>query len=544
MKWMSLVLLLVLVSCNSSDEKAANKSNSDTYIRHFISEPTTLNPQSSTDYNATLMQVYISDTLTYTDPDTYEPIPALAESWEVSEDGMKITFNLRKGVKWHDGKPFTAEDVKFSFDAVKDPTNKYKTAHTRPYFENFDKAVIENPHRISFIINTKYFGNFDVLAGRYMAIVPKHIYENPNKDEKKVLNRTMIGNGAYIFKKWRRGKDMLLVKNPEWWGNKVYPQRHTIPQMRMKFIKDGAVALQRLEKGDIDSIWPLSSEEYAVKAKGKKWGKEVFKVKAKNSSPKRYSFIGWNLTKDMFKSKNTRLALYKLIDRDSMIKKFTYGLSLKATGPWYRQSPYADPNVKPVEFDPQGALELLKKDGWSDSDGDQVLDKMVNGVKKSFEMTILIPNKDFSKYMVIFQQAAKKVGVKLDIKLVEWNTFIKLLDERNFDAVVLSWNGGSVNNDPKQIWHSSSARPGGSNFISYKNPEVDKLIDEARLEIDKKKRIPLLQKVYRMIANDAPYAFLFVPAYDLYARTKKIGTHKDTYVYDIEPHLWFISNQN
>ena len=542
MKMILLLTSLILIGCNSSDQKVASNKSENTFVRHLSSEPTTMNPQSSTDYNARLVQVNISDTLAYTDVETYEAKPALAESWEISKDGLSISFNLRKGVKWHDGKPFTAEDVKFSFDAVANDTeNKYRTAHSKPYFENFREAVIENPYRITFKIKKKYFGNFNVLAGRYMAIVPKHIYENPTDKKRKELNKTMIGNGPYIFKEWRRGKHIILEKNPDWWGNSVYPEMNKIKSVRIKFIKEDNVALQRFVKGDIDYIEPLAPEDYMKKTSGEHWGKKVHKVEYQNQAPKSYNFIGWNLERPLFKSRNVRVALYKLINREEMNKKFRFGKSLLATGPWYRQSEYADSSVKPILFDPKGALELLKKEGWSDTDGDQVLDKVINGRKTPFSFTILEPRKEFTKYLVMFQQDAKKVGINIDIKVIEWNTFVKLMNEKNFDAIRLGWSAGSVDMDPKQIWHSASARKGGSNVVSYNNKRVDALIDSMRVELDKSKRLPMMREIYKLIAFDAPYAFLFVPSYEHYVHSNKVLKLKDTYKYDIGLDYWSIN---
>lgn len=116
---------------------------------------------------------------------------------------------------------------------------------------------------------------------------------------------------------------------------------------------------------------------------------------------------------------------------------------------------------------------------------------------------------------------------------------MKLMDEDKFDAVTLGWGGGSVNIDPKQIWHSASDVKGGSNFNHYRNPEVDKLIDQARTIFDKKRRIPLLQKVFELIAADAPYAFLFNDRYDLYANTARIKKPKDTFKYEIGTNYWW-----
>ena len=128
----------------------------------------------------------------------------------------------------------------------------------------------------------------------------------------------------------------------------------------------------------------------------------------------------------------------------------------------------------------------------------------------------------------------------MELKYLEWNSFLKLIDEGNFDSAALAWGGGDLEWDPKQIWHSSSAVVGGSNFINYKNPEVDKLIDEARLTLDKKKRVQTLQKVYEIIASEAPYVFMFHPKFGFYAHSKKMGMPGDTFRFNTGLNFWWM----
>ena len=170
-----------------------------------------------------------------------------------------------------------------------------------------------------------------------------------------------------------------------------------------------------------------------------------------------------------------------------------------------------------------------------------MLDKVIGGVKRKLRLTILEPRKDYRKYLTVFQQDAKRVGVDIQIKLIEWNTFIKLLDERKFDAVRLGWSGGGmVDIDPKQIWHSTSYKNKGSNFIGYSNKKVDQLIDEARMTLDRKQRIALLKKVFRLVADDVPYAFLFNSKYGMYAHSKRLKRKKDTYKFSIGSSYWWL----
>lgn len=542
MKIRNLVLLLTFVlTTNVLAAKQLGNANAPkfgTFKYNLETAPTTLNALSSTDAYASRVQAYVLESLLERNVDTYEWEPSLATKWDISKDGTVFTFTLREGVQWHDGKPLTVEDVKFSFDAIMDPKNKYKTAHLKSYYENIKEAKIVDAKTIQFIAKQKYFSNFDTAAG--LTIVPKHLYENPDKEMEKKLNKSLVGTGAYILDKYDRGKNLELKLNEKWWGLKEKKGVNNFKKISMKFVKEDTKAIQHLEKGNLDFIG-LQPEKFVKNTTGPKWGKSVFKVKVENKAPKGYSFLAWNNNNVLFKSKEIRRAMAHLFNRELMIEKFLFNMSMPATGPLYQQSDYADQSVKPIPFDPKKALEILRKEGWKDTDGDQILDKMIDGKKVSFSFTILEPLQDFMKYLTIFKEDAKKAGIDVKLKFVEWNTFIKLLDERKFEAVRLAWGAGAVDWDPKQIWHSDSIANGGSNFISYKNPKVDKYIDEARMTLDKKARVKVLNKAFKEIADDAPYVFLFNSKFSLYGHTKRLKRVKDTYNYGIGTGYWWLS---
>lgn len=501
------------------------------------SEPSTLNPITSTDLVSSQVRAWVVDTLLDMNADTYEYVPGLAEKAEQSADGKTITFYLRKGVKFHDGKPFTAEDVKFSFEAMFDP--KYNAMHLRPYFENFEqKAEVLDPFTVRFTVKEKYHRNFEMLAGG-LRIVPKHVYGDPDAGVKK--NKTVIGTGPYKLENYDQGQSIVLTRNKDWWGKDLNwnKGKYNFDRIRFRFIKDENIVLESLKKGEIDYYDSMTPEAYVLKTTGPEWGTIALKVKTDNLAPKSYSFIGWNLRRDLFGDKNVRQALQMLVNRNEMNKKFRFDMDKPASGPWYMQSEYADPKAKPVPFDPKKAVEILRAAGWTDTNKDGVLDKEINGQRRDFRFTLSYANKDAEKYWVLYQSDLKKIGIEMRLQLLEWNSFLKNMDEGNFDAVALAWGAGSVHVDPKQIWHSSTAVKGGSNFIGYKNPEIDKLIDQARQELDKKKRIPILQKVYRAISADYPYAFLFVSNPVLYAHSKNVKMQKPTFKYDVGVEYWW-----
>ena len=176
LKLLSLLALLTFYSANIFAAKTlgnVNAPKSGTFLFNVGSSPTTLHALSSTDAYSSKVQSYILESLLERNVDTYDWEPALATKWKVSKDGTVFTFTLRESVKWHDGKPLTIEDVKFSFDAIVHPKNKYKTAHLKSFYENIKEAKILDKKTIQFIAKKKYFRNFDVVAG--LTIVPKHL---------------------------------------------------------------------------------------------------------------------------------------------------------------------------------------------------------------------------------------------------------------------------------------------------------------------------------------------------------------------------------
>ncbi len=541
MKALKIIAIAFLIGANAHSAVStlavgnSNAPQGGEFKMNLEEVPTTLNPLSSSDAYASVVQSFIMESLMERSPESYDWHPMLAKDFVVSKDGLSFEFTLRDGATWHDGKPVTVQDVKFTFDAITDKTNKYKTAHLLPYFENIKEAQVTGPNKIKFIVGKPYFGNFNVIAG--MLIVPKHIYEKGGKD----LNKKIIGSGAYVLDEFDRAKHIRLKKNAKWWGS-TDPERkgqQNFGTVVMRFVQDGTIAIQRTENGDFDYIG-LTSEEYVKKTNGPKWGKDILKIKMSNKAPKGYGFIGLNLKNPMFASPKTRKALSHLFNREEMIKKFLYDMSLPATGPWYQQSDYADPSVKFPKYDPKLALQMLKEDGWAPG-ADKILAKKVGNETVRLSFTIMNPNKETEKYLTLFKENAKQAGVDVNLKLVEWNAFIKLLDERKFEAVTLAWSGGDIDYDPKQIWHSESIANAGSNFVSYSNPKVDKLIDEARVTLDKQARVKKLREVYKAIADDAPYIFWFNSKFAFYGVNKRIGRPKDTFTYDLGRTYWYLT---
>lgn len=527
------ITLLIFVVVIFSSCMPKNKKNSNTISFNIGGEPTTLSPLSASDMYTSNIHSYIFEPLLERDIESYEWKPALAAEWTISKDKKVFEFKLREGVKWHDGKDFTAEDVKFSYDVMF--TDEWKAVQIRPYYESIKSVEILDKYRVRFTVKDDYYMNFDVCAG--ISILPKHFYSD--LENKKEFGRKLIGTGAYFLSKYEKGQKIILIQNPEWWGRSVETEKNTnlIKKINLRMVMEENVSLELLKKGDLD-FQSLRPEGYIKKTVGEIWDKKIIKVKAENKTPKGFGFIAFNLKHSFLKDKKVRIALSMLFNRRHMLNKFEHGMSELATGPIYVQSEYASPNVKPIEFDPNQALKILNESGWKDSDKDGVLDKVINGKKTKLSFTLLEPNQDIMKYLTVFKEDASKVGVEINLKNVEWNSFVKLLDEKNFEAVRLAWGGGGVDWDPKQIWHSSSIPGASSNFISYSNPEVDRLIDVSRKTYDRSKRIELLRKVHEIISSDCPYIWWFNQKYTLYGHSKRIIKPRDTFTFGIGQQYW------
>ena len=517
-----LFILLGLFACTSK-QNLRNKENNTLYLS--LPQPGSLHPIRSTDLYAYKIQQSVIESLLGRDIDTYKLEPWLAHSWKIHPNRLTYTFYLRKNIFWHDGKPLTADDVHFSLKAIQDIS--YGGARHISYYENISKSEVINSHTIRFYAKERKYGTFEKLATG-LPVIPRHIYEN----KKTGLNKILVGSGPYQLKEYKRNKKIVLEKNKNWWGLKtaLFKEQYHFDQIFYRLIQDTHDELIRMSQGQLDFL-SLTSESYFKKTNKPPWNETVFKKQIENKSTKGYSFIGWNLTRPLFQNKNVRKALSLLLNRTLINEKFNNNANYLSAGPIYSASDYAPSDIQPVLFNPKKALELLNRQGWSDSDKNGVLDH--HGDKKEFRFTLLFANKDTEKYLTIYQEDLKKYGIIMSLKMMEWTSFIKLIDEGQFDAVTLGWGAGSIEWYPKQIWHSASIKNQGSNFIGYNNPEVDRLIDRADKELDRSKRIQILRKVYKMIVEDHPYTFLFSPRYGFYAYSNRMEMEKPTYKYGV-----------
>ena len=417
----------------------------------------------------------------------------LAESWEIKDEGLVIIFHLRKGVKWHDGEPFTARDVEFTYLKLIDPNVK------TPYsgdFERVKSLEVLDDHTVKVTYKEPFSPG---LSSWGMGIMPRHLLEKEDLGSTK-YSRNPVGTGPYRFKEWKTGEKIVLTSNPDYYEGRPFINRYIY-----RIIPDQATTFLELQTQGVDQIG-LTPLQYSRQTDTPFFRKNYRKYRYPSFG---YTYMGLNLRDAKFSDARVRLALDHAIDKDEIITGVLLGLGRISTGPFPPESWACNKDIKPVPYDPAKAKELLKEAGWEDHDGDGILDK--NGQK--FRFTIMTnqgndPRKTASE---IIQRRLKDVGIEAEVRIIEWATFLsEFIDKGKFEAVIMGW---SLSRDPDcyDIWHSSKTRPGEFNFIGYKNEEVDRLLLEGRREYSQEKRREIYNRINRLIFDDHPYIFLYVP---------------------------------
>ena len=417
----------------------------------------------------------------------------LAESWEVSPDGLTITFKLRKGAKWQDGKEFTAEDIMFGYQTIINPNTR--TAYSGDFKEVKQATIVD---RYSFrVIYQRPFAP-GLSSWGSLVVLPKHILEGQNINTS-LFSRKPVGTGPYIFKEWKTGEKIVLAANPNYFDGRPY-----IDGFVYRIIPDPATMFLELKAGSLDFMG-LSPLQYKRQTETYKMGRDFHKYKYLAFA---YTYLGYNLKDWKFQDVRVRQALTYAIDKEEIIQGVLLGLGLIATGPYKPDTFWYNPKVKNYAYDPEKAKRLLAEVGWT-AGRNGILEKNGN----PFEFTILTNqgNELRARCAEIIQRRLARVGIKVKIRTVEWAAFIhEFIDKKSFEATILGWTLGQ-DPDIYDIWHSSKVGPKELNFISYKNREVDQLLEKGRYTFDQKVRKACYDRIQEILAEEQPYTFLYVP---------------------------------
>lgn len=478
----------------------------DAYIEASIGDASYLNPILATDSASGDINGLVYNGLVKYDKNI-KLVGDLAESWEIKKNGLEIIFHLRKNVLWHDGQPFTSEDVKFTYEKLIDP--KVKTPYSADYLL-VKKLETPDPYTVKVTYKEPFA---PALESWGIGIIPKHIFQQ-GEFNSHPANRNPIGTGPYKFKEWKTDEKIVLEANPDYFEDRPPGRRGRIyPYLNRyvyRIIPDQAVQFLELRRESIDAMG-LTADQYKAYP-------EFFKKYNKFRYPAfTYTYLGYNLKNPLFQEKKVRQAIAYAINKKEIVDGVLLGLGKPATGPFPPSSWAYNPEIKDYEYNPEKAKKLLAESGWADTDKDGWLEYQypVSAIRypARFEFTLITNqgNKARALAAEIIQMHLQKVGIKVNIRIVEWSTFVhQFIEKRNFEAVILGW---SLSRDPDQfsIWHSSQKEPGKYNFVSYENPKIDRLLEEGRKTFDLEKRKKIYWQIHKILNEEQPYCFLYYP---------------------------------
>lgn len=465
----------------------------DTLIEGTIGEPTVLIPMLAGDNASHQVAGLVFNGLVKYDTDL-SIIGDLAESWDISKDGLVITFHLRKGVKWTDGVEFTADDVMFGYKTI--INEKTPTAYAEDFLqvkkaEVLDKYTFRVTYGKPFAPALSSWGN--------LVVLPKHLLEGKDVT-KSPLTRNPVGMGPYILKNWIPGQEVMLYSNHDYFEGRPY-----INEYVYRVIPDRATMFLELQTGGID-LMDLSPLQYSKQTETDFFRKNFQKFRYPTFA---YTYMGFNLKHPFFQDKRVRQAIAYAVDKQEIVDVVLFGLGKPSTGPYVPNTWPYNPDVKQYEYEPARARQLLKEAGWEDTNDDGILEK--DG--RPFRFTILTNMGNTSRIntATIIQWRLAKIGIRVDIKALEWSTFVnEFIDKRRFEAVIIGWGIG-LDPDQYDIWYSGKTKEKEFNFVSYSNPEVDALLEKGRRTFGIEERKKAYFRIQRILAEDLPYIFLYVP---------------------------------
>ncbi len=492
-----------LAACSRSEQTVATEAGSDgaaygdTLVEASIGDISGLIPNITSDSASQEVGGLIYSNLVRTDKDLRLE-GELAERWDVSPDNLTIMFHLRRGVRWQDGAPVTARDVDFTYRYMIDP--KTPTAYGES-FRQIARAEIVDPLTYRVTYKQPYAPG---LLSWGIWVLPSHILETPWKEGADLRttqqNRHPIGSGPFVFQEWHAGERVVVEAYQDYWEGRPYLKR-----VVYQIIPDQSTIFLELKARNIDMA-TLTPTQYRRQTDYPAFQKEFRKYRYLANA---FTYLGFNLTDPRFQDKRVRQAMAYAINKQEIIEGVLLGLGQPAVGPYKPGTWWYNPDVKTYPFDPGKAKALLAEAGWTAKNSDGVLTRD----SKPFGFTIMTNqgNQVRQQTAEIIQRRLRAVGIDVRIQVVDWAAFINtFIRKRQFEAVMLGWGLG-LDPDQYDLWESHQTGPDQMNFVSFKNAEVDALLEAGRRTFIEAERKAIYGKFQEIMAEEQPVIFLFVP---------------------------------
>ncbi len=446
------------------------------------SNPSRLNPLLATDAGSSEIAGFIFNALVKYDKDGKNIIGDLAESYEFLDD-TRLRFHLRHNVKWHDGNAFSSADVVFTYDLIHSP--KVVTPYTST-FRMVESVKALDPYTVEVVYKKPYF---KALETWMMQIVPKHVLEGEENVMGSSFNTKPIGTGPYRLTKLEFSKNIELSAFDEYFEHRPYIDKisfHVIADPTTRFL------MLKSKQIDIGALEPMQLDRQVSNS----FFEHYQRIEQISHS---YTYLGFNLRQEKFKDERVRKALSLGIDRQELVDILFLGHGQVCTGPFLPGGVSFNEKVKAPTLDRVRAKNLLEAAGYDE--------------ENPFVFEIATSNSsEVRPYAAqIIQHQLAKIGVKVKLRVMEWQAFLNMVVfPREFDTVLLGWSL-SLSPDPYLVWHSDNDKPGAFNFIGYKNEKVDLLIKKAEGLVNRKKLAVVQKDIFKRIVDDNAYLFLYIP---------------------------------
>ena len=440
-----------------------------------------------------------------THPELPQPqlLALAAEVLPAVEHNPVIEFNLRPDVAFHDGYIFDARDVKFTYEAILNPKNLSPRIAD---YEPVKSVEVINPLTVRIVYKRLYSPAIGTWA---MGILPEHLLNDAAlKKEARargldpatfsmrqsLFNRHPIGCGPFKFNEWKSDQYIILDRFNDYWEGPPDYRKYAF-----RVIPDLLTQEMEFYAGTLDSydVQPYQVDRFKNDPRFQSFSGTSFG----------YTYIGYNMRREPFNDVRVRRALGMAIDVNKIIRYVLDNQAERITGPFAKQTDYYNQAVKPLPYDPQGALKLLAEAGWKPNSQGR-LEK--DGRPLQFTLITNSGNDIRKAILAIAQDAWKQIGINVQTDLLEWSVFIQeRVNKLDFDALVLGWSMG-IEPDLYQIWHSSQTGPQQLNFVGFKNHEADELIVKIRQDYDHRTQVEYCHRLHALIAREQPYTFLYV----------------------------------
>lgn len=413
--------------------------------------------------------------------------PRLARSWTVAPDGLSVTFVLRDDVRWSDGTPTTAEDVRFTWQVQTDPALGWPDADIK---SNIRDVRVDGPHQVTFLLKTR--GQHTLLDINEGHIIPKHAWSSIPVAEwlRTDFSKKLVTNGPFRLASWKPAQAIALERNPGYYEKGV----PGLDRVLFRIVPDPHIRLQQLLAGETDVL-----ETVAPESVGRIREDEALRIV--RIDQRMFTFVCWNMRRSLFGDARVRRALTMALDRDAILQTLAGGMGRPSAGPIVSSLWAADDTIRPLPHDRDGARRLLDESGWKDADGDGIREK--DGRTFSFDIEFNRGNTLREKIALSAASQLMEVGIRAVPRAVEWAAFQSKHAAGDFDAFVGSRIASTrVNLDS---WTTGSPR----NNAGYASAGFDALNARALAAPTMEEARPIWMQAQRMIAEDQPVTFLF-----------------------------------